>query len=510
MKKLLIFIVVLLALLAAVGGGLLWALKDPNRFKPELQSLIQETTGMDVALDGDLSWQLWPPVVLKGTDIGFEDEETRYRIGSVGVKANLTRLITGGGTLEIDQLRVSDLLMTDKRLGDRTRINELRLDDFVPGEPSPLFVQAQLESDDEPTVDLTVEGSMSFFTDEDRLSIKPMAFIYDGIRGTCDVDASQLSRDPSINHEESKEDLLPLDVFRAMNWSATCNVPEYEVDGTVFRNVAIRSENNDARGNHRVEVPGALGGSVSADVAIDTRRRTPVWNIDTDADELQAQALMDLVAPSLKWVAPLLADGKITLKGNTAAALVDSANGAMTFGSQGGMIDIGAIKTAVLALSKLAGQDDKVSEWPEQLQYQDLGGRWQMNGTEQDLAFAIDNVKIAGKGLVNALSGELDMRTSITIERHPTLDALPINDDLYGLAIPMRCKGTLEAPDCGLDGDAAKRSLAALAGNKARGEVDDKLSEAIDEKVPEEYRETAKEALKSLGGLLGGRKKDDD
>ena len=64
----------LVVLVALVAAGLLWALQDPNRFKPELQSLIKDSTGMDIALDGDLSWQLWPPVVLKGENIGFEDE----------------------------------------------------------------------------------------------------------------------------------------------------------------------------------------------------------------------------------------------------------------------------------------------------------------------------------------------------------------------------------------------------------------------------------------------------
>lgn len=509
MKKFLIVIGVLIALLVVAAGGLLWALKDPNRFKPELQSLIQQTTGMDIALDGDLSWQLWPPVVLQGTDIGFEDDDTVYRLGSVGVKANLTKLITGGGTLEIDQLRVKDLLMTDKRFGDRTRINTLRLDDFQPGQASPLYLQATLESDDGPDSNLVVEGPLTYFVEEDRLTLQPMQFDYDGIRGSCDVAASNLTADPAIVATETKDDLLPLDTFRAMDWVADCSIPELAAADTVLRNVTIHSENKAARGTHQVKVPDALGGSVTADIAIDTRSRTPQWNIKTDANELQSQELMNLLAPTLKWAAPLLVGGELQMRGNTPAALVESVSGAMNFDSKVGQVDISAIKQAVLDIAQLAGQGDKVSNWPELLGYEALGGQWQMRGTQQDLSFTMDNVAIAGQGLLNALTGALDMRTSITINRHPTLDLLPINDDLYGLAIPMRCTGTMDAPDCGLDTEAAKKSLAGLAAAKARGKVDEKLSEAIEDKVPEEYRETAKEALKGLGDIFGGKKKDD-
>lgn len=509
MKKLLIGLGVLVALLAVVAGGLLWALKDPNRFKPELQALIKQSTGMDIALDGDLSWQLWPPVVLKGDNIGFEDDETVYRLGSVGVKANLSKLITGGGTLEIDQLRVDDLRMTDKRFGDVTVVEALRLDDFSPGVASPLYVRARLESDDAPASTVVIEGPLTFFVDEDRLTLNPMAFDYDGIQGSCDVAASNLTAEPRITAQETKDDLLPLDTFRAMDWLANCTVPEYSAEEVTLRNISIRSENKASRSTNKVTIPDALGGSVNADVAIDTRNATPSWNIKTNADELQAQELMNLIAPSLRWAAPLLAGGELKMRGNTPSALVDSMSGAMDFDSKLGQIDISAIKEAVLGIAQLAGQGEKVSAWPDLLGYESLGGQWQVRGTQQDLAFVMDNVSIASKGLLNALTGELDMSSSITINRHPTLDVLPINDDLYGLAVPMRCTGTTEAPDCGLDRAAAQKSLTALAAGKARGKVDEKLSEAIDEKVPEEYRETAKEALKGLGDLFGGKKEDE-
>jgi hypothetical protein len=510
MKKLLIAVVVLVAVLALLAGGLLWALKDPNRFKPQLETLISDTTGLQVKLTGDLSWQLWPPVVLKGQDISFEDDESRYEIGSVGVKANLMSLITGGGELVIDQLRVADTRVIDKKFGDVIQVDALRLDDFAFGTPSPLFLQAQLESEGEPPVSVRVEGPLTYFDDEDRLTLKPMRFSYDGIQGQCDVAASQLSREPAIVAQETRDDVLPLDTFRAMNWQAQCTVPEYVADGASFRNIAIDATNKDGRSNNVITIPDALGGSVKATAAIDTTRRTPQWRIKTDADALQAQALMDMIAPTLKWVAPLLAGGELTMQGNTPEALVNSMSGELSFDSSEGLIDIAVIKEAVSGIAALAGQSETLAGWPEQLSYLKLDGSWKPKGTRQSLRFALDNVKLTGDGIVNPLTGELDLASAITIDRHPSLDALPVNDALYGLPIPIRCTGTLEEPSCGLDRAGAQKALAGLAAGKARDKVNEELSDVIDDKVPEEYRDTAREALKGLGGLFGGKKDDDE
>ncbi|MEM6709593.1 MAG: AsmA family protein, partial [Pseudomonadota bacterium] len=319
MRFLVTVLVVVVALLAVAVGAGLWLLKDPNRFKPELEALIRDTAGMEVSFDGDLSWQLWPPVVLKGESIRFEDESTRYELAAFGVRANLLPLLQGG-ELEVSQLRLDDLLMTDKAFGAQTRIDSLRLDTFVLGQPSPLSVAMTLENEEGPASKVTVEGPLTYFQEEDRLMLAPMAFRYDDITGTCDVAASNLSREPALSYTAGKDDLLPLDTFRAIDWEADCTVPELAAGEEPLRNLSIRSANKNARNTNTITIPDAFGGSVETTVSIDTRNRTPAWLIDTNASDIQSQALMDLIAPSLKWAAPLLAGGQLSLRGNTMEA----------------------------------------------------------------------------------------------------------------------------------------------------------------------------------------------
>ena len=372
--------------------------------------------------------------------------------------------------------------------------------------PSPLSVDITLESDEGPASALVLEGPFTYFPEEDRLTLAPMQFNYDGIEGTCDVAASQLSREPMLKSQKTKDDLLPLDTVRAIDWQLNCDVPEFVAGDQTLRNLKIESHNTAARMANRIVLPNAFGGSVLTTVDIDSRQRPPSWSVKSDADQIQSQALMDVVAPSLRWVAPLLAGGEFKLRGNTMEALVSSANGQFAFESSTGLIDIGAIKETVLGLAQLAGKGAEVERWARDLEYSQLVGQWNVDGKDQDVAFNIDNLALVAKGTIDALSGALDLRGTVTVRKDPTLDILKVSEELYGLPIPLRCRGTLEAPSCGLDSGAAQQAIADYAAGRARGEVSKQLDEVLEEKVPEEYRDAAKGLLKGLFG--GGERRD--
>lgn len=505
MRKLLYFMGFLVLILGVGVAVLLWALQDANRFKPELEELVQNATGLPVKFNGDLNWQIWPPVVLAGEDIAFHDDDTDYQVGSVGVRADVMALLRGGG-LVVQEFRATEVVLTDKRFGDVTRLASVQVDNFEPGKPSALRVRGELISPEGESSQVALDGQLTFFPDEDRLILSSADFDYDTYSGTCEAKVSNLDREPGLSYKAGKDDLLPLDSFRAYDWVADCQVPSVEADGLVIKDIAIHSENTNSRSKTIIKVPVLLGGQLEADVAIDTRQRTPKWTIKSDAQGLQAQEVANLLSPSLSWIAPLLADGNYQMRGNTPEALLASMKGVMKFNGGNGIIDITKIKSMVLGLAQLAGEGERVQNWQDQLAYEQFDGDWKVDGKTHDLNFTLDNLLITANGDFDPNSGVLDMRGALQINEHATLNALDINPELYGLAIPIRCRGTATEPACGLDRDNAQKALAQLAANKARGKIGEELDKALEDNVPEEYRETAREALKGLGDLF--KKKD--
>ena len=72
-----------------------------------------------------------------------------------------------------------------------------------------------------------------------------------------------------------------------------------------------------------------------------------------------------------------------------------------------------------------------------------------------------------------------------------------VGSSLMGLPLPIHCKGSLAAPKCGADEEGTRNLLAqALSGENP--EMKHRLDKAIDEKVPEQYRDAARSLLEML------------
>ncbi|MFA0570350.1 AsmA family protein [Vibrio gallaecicus] len=96
MKKLLIFIAVpVFAVIAAILALVL--LVNPNQFKPLIVEQAQKHTGLDLVIEGDISWQFFP-------SIGFELGQTELRNPPGFTQPNLFKVDTVGVDVSVTPL----------------------------------------------------------------------------------------------------------------------------------------------------------------------------------------------------------------------------------------------------------------------------------------------------------------------------------------------------------------------------------------------------------------------
>ena len=85
----------------------------------------------------------------------------------------------------------------------------------------------------------------------------------------------------------------------------------------------------------------------------------------------------------------------------------------------------------------------------------------------------------------------------ITVNDDPKYNSFKVGSSLTGLPLPIRCRGSLAAPKCGADDEGTRQLIAdALSGKDPKAK--EKLDKAIDEKVPEQYRDAARSLLEML------------
>jgi hypothetical protein len=164
-----------------------------------------------------------------------------------------------------------------------------------------------------------------------------------------------------------------------------------------------------------------------------------------------------------------------------------------------GSVDIQKLKNTVANISVLAGKENRAAEWPNVMQYQSLLVNASLQD-EQVIAEAnLDNLHVAMRGTLAQVDGALNLEGALTVERGNADQLVKLDPLFTDLPLPFYCQGTVAEPDCGLDTSAAVfivGELAKRAGRRvAREKVQESLLDGIEEKIPKELRDGAKQLL---------------
>lgn len=148
MKKLLIFVAVpVLVVIAAVLALVL--LVNPNQFKPLIVEQAQKHTGLELVIEGDISWQFFP-------SIGFELGQTELRNPEGFTQPNLFKVDTVGVDVSVTPLFSNQLEIGNITLDGA----EFYLETLKDGRKNiDALTQAAAPQESEPVADTTAESA---------------------------------------------------------------------------------------------------------------------------------------------------------------------------------------------------------------------------------------------------------------------------------------------------------------------------------------------------------------
>ena len=491
---------------AIVGAVFLYLVADPNRFKGELVTLIAEQTGVPVSIEGDLDWELLPPLTLSAELISADYEGVVYHLDSLKFKVDLMTVLR---TQDIDQWEIKTLTLDELTItqgANRTNIHSFVLTDFRPAVASPFETTLTHRSADASEIPLEINGMMAFDPATSEMKLSDTRFETTDASGVCDMEA--LIDTPS-GPADPEDAIIPVSVWRSIDWSGICNLDRVTLQEEDFTDVAVTMNNVGGKSSTDVRVPEFFGGSAGVTLDVDASADPVQWRIEPDLARADSQALMAWLDQRLKWIAPLAYSGEITMTGNTTEELVHSVRGTTTFDGGKGRIDITQIKQPLLRLATLFQEPDRIASWPDLWNYERLIGEWVIEGTQHKMDFALDNLTAAIDGDYDPLTDVLDADVEFRFEDHPDMHSFDVNPVLVNLPIPLSCIGTLAEPKCSVKSEATRNLVAAVLTSEEGSEVREKLDATIEEKVPEEYREAARGLLDLLGNSLKRRSNKD-
>jgi hypothetical protein len=502
-----------MAIMALIVAGLAWFfLSDPNRFKPQIEGFIEEQSGIKVDLGVDLSWKLFPPLALSASGVSAEYEGTVYELAAMQVDVDLMSVVRNR---DINQWEVTALTLADLEIAQEdslTHVETFRIDNFQPGRPSPFSARLTQRTGEEPPLPLKVNGMIAADPQTRTLALTSTRFETDAASGTCNLDANL--KDPAAAGanipEDPEEALIPVSIWRTVDWQGTCDLDRLVLLEETFDRAAVSLNNRGGNSTTKLEIPDFFDGSAAATVDINASADPVRWRIEPDLARADSTELMAWLNQRLKWIAPLAYSGEIRMTGNTTEDLIRSVQGTTNFDGGQGRIDIAQIKQPLLGLANLFQEGERIAAWPDLWNYERLIGEWNIDGIRHELDLALDNLTAGFRGTYDPLTDALNMNVEFLFEDNPDLHSFDVNPVLVGLPIPLTCTGSLEAPACKVNAEATRNLVAAVLtseqGSAARAQID----QAIDEKVPEEYREAARGLLDILGESLKERPKEDN
>ena len=167
--------------------------------------------------------------------------------------------------------------------------------------------------------------------------------------------------------------------------------------------------------------------------------------------------------------------------------------------AEGGNVDISKLKQTISTISVMGGKSDPTREWPDAMGYQTLNVDASIFNEQVNLQANLDNVTLAMKGTLKQDTAQIDLKGTVTIAQATGDQLIRVDSLLVDLPLPFYCKGTTGEPDCGPDtkkamsivGDLMKREGKRLL----RDEAEKKLLEGIEDKIPDNLKESAKQLL---------------
>lgn len=132
--KIIAWLFVLIAVIAALALAALYMMADPNKLKPVITSEVLKRTGYRLEIDGNLSWSLYPQVGVKAAHITLtapDQKKPFLDLRRVHIAVELTQLLRGinklSGEVHITEVTLMNVHATSALVGLHWQDNILTL-----------------------------------------------------------------------------------------------------------------------------------------------------------------------------------------------------------------------------------------------------------------------------------------------------------------------------------------------------------------------------------------------
>jgi len=461
---------------AGALAALVWLL-DPNDYKAELQALARDKAGVALKLDGDIAWRLLPQPALHLQRIsvtGLNPPQTPLaELDSLSLTVSLRSLLSR--QIQLSDFRVDGLKLAQSTLAVQGTLlydqptrtltgNDLRLtidDSRFSGNLT--WVSPPSGT---PALRLSLQGER---LDIDRYLPAPDPVPEEHRANTDSTETDSASAAPASGPDKviwRDRAILPLRHLRRMDVQLDLAVQQLALKQLLIENLRLQASNQNGVLTLQT-LQGTLGEGnfvVQGDINI-TDAQSPLLKADIKLNELPLEKLLAQTAAAVadKLTGNLTAELALRTRGNSEKNWVNNLNGNIHWSIKNGVLGgVNVEHTMCQGIALLNRKRLGNAPFGDDTRFATVSGSFHIAGgvaDNPDLFVQLAGLRALsanGEGKVDLRTLTLDYRLGVLIEadtRSLPDPACAINPRYVGLALPLRCQGTLQtaARTCRLD-----------------------------------------------------------
>lgn len=305
------------------------------------------------------------------------------------------------------------------------------------------------------------------------------------------------SADTSDSTTIADSEVLPVQTLRETDVNGSFRIGTLNYETWVAKDLTLNVKNQ----NQQLNVDGgakAYDGDITFTLASNYAGTTPNTTTSFGVNGVNVVKALELES----MTGTLALNANHTFNGSMMSQLVSSLNGKSTFSVVDGTLDVTPIKRIAAIIDGLQGTKSGVAEWPDMLPFKFLQGDHNFNAgitKGQTLNASMENLRVTGTGGIDYFANSMVYDLNATLLE--TAGQFTVSPKLVGVRFPLRCEGSLAADPADLcmpDRSAITKLMKDLAAQQIKRQGSEAIKKKIEENVPEELKETAKDLLKGL------------
>jgi AsmA protein len=294
----------------------------------------------------------------------------------------------------------------------------------------------------------------------------------------------------------SDSEVIPVSILEATRIDGVFNINELTYDEYIFNEAQLTVINQKDGFRLNAKASG-YGGELAMQTQIRDidKAREPRGKFTLVLKDMNMATLTELDS----LTGTLAMDASNQFSGNMLSEILASVNGKSNFTITNGTLNVKPIKSLALVIEGIQGKTSSISAWPDLLPFKRLEGSHQfIEGIEesQQFSFAMENMEVNGNGGIDYFANNLSYDIEATLKENIG-GQFTVSKNIADIRWPLHCAGSLDATAtdlCLADKGAITKLVTALATQAIQKKGKDKLLE----KVPDEYKDTAKKLLEGL------------